>query len=146
MKVQHNHDKTAPPTTERTYVSPFACPRTSPGAPYPARGRVPRTRCGARRAPRGRALGFDLSAPTPAEARTRADTQVVGNVSFVQGDAQVCPFEAVAFDAAVSRCGVMFSAAPIAAYGTIGRALRPGGRRLRGVHAAGLPDCRTCSP
>ncbi|MFF5471278.1 class I SAM-dependent methyltransferase [Streptomyces achromogenes] len=113
---------------ERTYVSPCACPRTSPGAPYPVRGRVPRTRRGTRRAPRGRAPGFDLSAPAPAEARTLADTQGVGNVSFVQGDAQVYPFEEGSFDAAVCRCGVMFFADPIAAYGTIGQALRPGGR------------------
>ncbi|MFE9903929.1 class I SAM-dependent methyltransferase [Streptomyces achromogenes] len=86
------------------------------------------TRRAARRAPRGRALGLDLSAPMLAEARARAKEEGLGNVSFVQGDAQVHPFETAAFDAAVSRYGVMFFADPIAAFGNIGRALRPGGR------------------
>ncbi|MGQ4424636.1 class I SAM-dependent methyltransferase, partial [Streptomyces violaceoruber] len=38
------------------------------------------------------------------------------------------PFGAGAFDAAVSRYGVMFFADPVAAFGNVGRALRPGGR------------------
>ncbi|CAL9665976.1 2-methoxy-6-polyprenyl-1,4-benzoquinol methylase, mitochondrial [Streptomyces sp. enrichment culture] len=86
------------------------------------------TRRAARRAPRGGALGLDLSAPMLAEARTRAEEQGIGNVSFVQGDAQVYPFEEGAFDAAISRYGVMFFADPITAFGNVRRALRPGGR------------------
>lgn len=63
-----------------------------------------------------------------AEARARAEREGIANASFAQGDAQVHPFEADAFDAAISRFGVMFFADPIAAFGNVGRALRPGGR------------------
>ncbi|AXL88833.1 SAM-dependent methyltransferase [Streptomyces sp. CB09001] len=86
------------------------------------------TRLAALRASRGHALGLDLSGPMLAEARSRAEREGVANVSFAQGDAQVHPFDAGAFDAAVSRYGVMFFADPVAAFGNIGRALRPGGR------------------
>ncbi|MET7457635.1 methyltransferase domain-containing protein [Streptomyces sp. NPDC005574] len=86
------------------------------------------TRLAARRAPRGHALGLDLSAPMLAEARSRAQREGLANIAFTQGDAQVHPFEAGAFDAAISRYGVMFFADPVAAFGNVGRALRPGGR------------------
>ncbi|GAA2681188.1 methyltransferase domain-containing protein [Streptomyces violaceolatus] len=86
------------------------------------------TRRAALRAPRGHVLGLDLSGPMLAEARSRAEREGVANVSFAQGDAQVHPFGAGAFDAAVSRYGVMFFADPVAAFGNVGRALRPGGR------------------
>jgi SAM-dependent methyltransferase len=86
------------------------------------------TRLAALRAPRGRVLGLDLSAPMLAEARSRAEREGITNVSFTQGDAQVHPFEADGFDAAISRYGVMFFADPVAAFGNVGRALRPGGR------------------
>ncbi|GHA64633.1 class I SAM-dependent methyltransferase [Streptomyces termitum] len=86
------------------------------------------TRLAALRAPRGHALGLDLSAPMLAEARARAAWEGVANASFVRGDAQTHPFETGSFDAAVSRYGAMFFADPEAAFGNIGRALRPGGR------------------
>ncbi|MFF0780250.1 class I SAM-dependent methyltransferase [Streptomyces sp. NPDC003720] len=86
------------------------------------------TRRAALRAPRGRALGLDLSGPMLAEARARAAREGVANVSFTQGDAQAYPFEAGGFDAAISRYGVMFFADPVAAFGNVARALRPGGR------------------
>ncbi|MFR9792881.1 class I SAM-dependent methyltransferase [Streptomyces sp. MB22_4] len=86
------------------------------------------TRRAALRAPRGNALGIDLSGPMLAEARARAEREGIANVSFVQGDAQVYPFEPGAFDAAISRFGVMFYADPVAAFGNVRRALRPGGR------------------
>ncbi|MEU3609750.1 class I SAM-dependent methyltransferase [Streptomyces sp. NPDC035033] len=86
------------------------------------------TRLAALRAPRGHALGLDLSAPMLAEARARAAREGVGNVAFVRGDAQTHPLDEGAFDAAISRYGVMFFADPEAAFGNIGRALRPGGR------------------
>lgn len=82
----------------------------------------------ARRAPAGRALGLDLSGPMLAEARARAAREGIPNAGFVQGDAQTHPLEAGAFDAAISRYGVMFFADPEAAFGNIARALRPGGR------------------
>ncbi|MEW2251779.1 methyltransferase domain-containing protein [Streptomyces sp. NPDC006975] len=86
------------------------------------------TRLAALRAPRGRAEGLDLSGPMLAAARERAAREGIGNVSFTQGDAQVHPFPAGSFDAAISRYGVMFYADPVAAFGNVGRALRPGGR------------------
>ncbi|WP_411084079.1 class I SAM-dependent methyltransferase [Streptomyces sp. cmx-18-6] len=86
------------------------------------------TRLAALRAPRGSALGLDLSGPMLAEARARAEKDGITNVSFTRGDAQVHPFEPGAFDAAISRYGVMFYADPVAAFGNVGRALRPGGR------------------
>jgi SAM-dependent methyltransferase len=46
----------------------------------------------------------------------------------VLGDAQSHPFEAAAYDLAISRCGLMFFADPVAAFANIRRALRPGGR------------------
>ncbi|MFJ3338965.1 class I SAM-dependent methyltransferase [Streptomyces sp. NPDC086766] len=86
------------------------------------------TRLAALRAPQGHALGLDLSGPMLAAARARAEREGIDNASFTQGDAQVHPFEAGAFDTAVSRFGVMFYADPVAAFGNVGRALRPGGR------------------
>lgn len=86
------------------------------------------TRLAALRAPRGRALGLDLSGPMLADARARAEGEGLANASFVQGDAQVHPFEEGSFDAAVSRYGVMFFADPVAAFANVRRALRPGGR------------------
>lgn len=86
------------------------------------------TRRAALRAPGGHALGLDLSGPMLTEARARAQREGVANVAFEQGDAQVHAFEAVAFDAAISRYGVMFFTDPVAAFGNVGRALRPGGR------------------
>ncbi|SCL24563.1 Methyltransferase domain-containing protein [Micromonospora rhizosphaerae] len=86
------------------------------------------TRLAARRAGAGRAVGIDLSAPMLDRARASAADEGVGNVEFVRADAQVHPFPAAAFDVALSRFGVMFFADPVAAFGNIGRALRPGGR------------------
>ncbi|MFD4631524.1 class I SAM-dependent methyltransferase [Streptomyces sp. NPDC058284] len=86
------------------------------------------TRLAARRASAGHALGFDLSKPMLARARHTAEREGLGNVSFEQGDAQVHPLEPAAYDVAVSRFGVMFFADPVAGFGNIARALRPGGR------------------
>ena len=85
------------------------------------------TRLAALKAPRGHALGLDLSGPMLAEARARAEREGINNASFVQGDTQVYAFEEASFDAAVSRFGVMFFADPAAAFGNVCRALRPGG-------------------
>ncbi|MFJ3902333.1 class I SAM-dependent methyltransferase [Streptomyces sp. NPDC090025] len=86
------------------------------------------TRRAALRAHRGHATGLDLSAPLLDAARAGAAAEAVGNVTFVAGDAQTHPFPPGSFDRAVSRYGVMFFAGPEAAFGNIGRALRPGGR------------------
>ncbi|HYH24139.1 MAG TPA: methyltransferase domain-containing protein [Blastococcus sp.] len=86
------------------------------------------TRAAAGIAVDGHVVGLDLSAPLLAEARRRSELAGVGNVTFVQGDAQVHPFEPAAFDVVLSRFGVMFFADPAAAFGNIAGALRPGGR------------------
>ncbi|MGW0362962.1 class I SAM-dependent methyltransferase [Streptomyces sp. NPDC002990] len=87
------------------------------------------TRLAARRTSAGgRAMGLDLSAPLLERARASTEREGLHNVSFVQGDAQVHPFEPGTFDTAVSRFGVMFFADPVAAFANVGRALRTGGR------------------
>jgi SAM-dependent methyltransferase len=86
------------------------------------------TRLAARQASSGWAFGIDLSEPMLARARRTASDESVANVRFELGDAQVHPFPDGAFDVAISRGGVMYFADPVAAFGNIGRALRPGGR------------------
>ena len=86
------------------------------------------TRLAARRAPRGTALGLDLSGPMLARARATAAADGIGNVRFEQADAQVHALPAGEFDVAISRFGIMFFSDPVAAFANIGRALRPGGR------------------
>ncbi|MEQ8142694.1 class I SAM-dependent methyltransferase [Streptomyces sp. OP7] len=75
-----------------------------------------------------RAVGIDLSTPMLERARATAETEGLTNVTHVQGDAQVHPFERASFDVALSRYGVMFFADPVAAFTNIAGALRPEGR------------------
>ncbi|GAA2090672.1 methyltransferase domain-containing protein [Streptomyces albiaxialis] len=83
----------------------------------------------ARRAPRGRVLGVDLSAPMLERARADAEAAgLAGRVAFEQGDAQVHPWGEGGFDVAISRGGVMFFADLVAGFAHIREALRPGGR------------------
>ena len=82
----------------------------------------------ARRAIGGRALGIDLSRSMLAVADSIARSDGLGNATFVQGDAQVYPFDPGAFDVVVSRTGSMFFADQVAAFTNVARALRPGGR------------------
>jgi SAM-dependent methyltransferase len=82
----------------------------------------------ARQAAEGSALGIDLSAQMLEVARSRAQHEGVANVGFVQGDAQVHPFEPSSYDLAISRFGAMFFEDPVAAFANVGAALRPGGR------------------
>ncbi|MGC1214898.1 MAG: methyltransferase domain-containing protein [Micromonospora sp.] len=96
------------------------------------------TRLAAARAGAREAVGVDLSAPMLDRARASAADEGVANVEFVRGDAQVHPFPPGAFDVALSRFGVMFFADPVAAFGNVGRALRPGGR----LAFASLDDVR----
>jgi SAM-dependent methyltransferase len=60
--------------------------------------------------------------------RALAADEGLGNVSFVQADAQVHHFEPGAFDVAISRLGSMFFSDQVAAFTNIARALRPDGR------------------
>ncbi|MEV1158835.1 methyltransferase domain-containing protein [Micromonospora chokoriensis] len=76
----------------------------------------------------GAAAGIDLSVPMLRSAEANARAEGLSNVRFIHADAQVHPFPPGSFDVALSRFGVMFFADPVAAFGAIGRALRPGGR------------------
>lgn len=73
----------------------------------------------------GRVLGVDISRPMVEHARGASDH---AHVDFAVGDAQIHPLEAAAFDAAVSRFGVMFFRDSVAAFTNIAQALEPGGR------------------
>jgi SAM-dependent methyltransferase len=86
------------------------------------------TREAARAAASGSALGVDLSSRMLEHARRRAAAEGLSNVRFEQGDAQVYPFAAEAFDAAISRTGVMFFSNPVAGLTNIARSLKPDGR------------------
>ncbi|HVM39919.1 MAG TPA: class I SAM-dependent methyltransferase, partial [Acidimicrobiia bacterium] len=86
------------------------------------------TRRAAQAATGGSAVGIDLSREMLAVARSRAIAEGLTNVEFVQGDAQVHPFEPGAFDVVISRTGAMFFADPVAAFGNIGRGMADGGR------------------
>jgi SAM-dependent methyltransferase len=91
-------------------------------------GRGQTTREVARLARTGSALGVDISAAAIERARELAREQEVRNVIFELGDAQVLRFPRGRFDLVISRFGTMFFDDPAAAFGNIGRALRPSGR------------------
>ena len=78
-------------------------------------------------APGGQAVGVDISDEMLMRAQEHAEAAGTENVSFVHADAQVHDLGDAAFDAAYSRFGVMFFADPVAAFGNIRRALKPGG-------------------
>jgi SAM-dependent methyltransferase len=86
------------------------------------------TRDAARIASRGSARGVDLSSPMIALARATAAAEELDNIDFTQGDAQIYPFEAAAFDAVISRMGSMFFGDPIAGFANLHHSLRSGGR------------------
>ena len=79
-------------------------------------------------APSGRVLGVDISAAMLEPARQRVAAAAIGNIELLEADAQVHPFAAGAFDAMISRFGLMFFEDPDAAFANLARALRPGGR------------------
>jgi SAM-dependent methyltransferase len=81
----------------------------------------------ARAADGGRVVGVDLSGGMLDVARARADEAGLA-IELEQADAQVHPFEAGAFDVAISSFGVMFFSDVDAAFANLGRAVRPGGR------------------
>ena len=76
----------------------------------------------------GEVCGADLSTVMLTVARDAARAAGVGNVRFVEADAQTYAFPPRAFDVLFSRFGVMFFADPTAAFSNLGGALRSGGR------------------
>jgi SAM-dependent methyltransferase len=96
-----------------------------------------RTTCEAARMARaGSAFGVDISAPAIERARELARARGIRNVTFERADAQVYRFPQGRFDMAISRFGTMFFADPVAAFGNVGRALRPAGRLVMMVWQA----------
>jgi len=90
----------------------------------------------ARMARAGSALGVDVCAPAVERARRLARAQGVRNVTFECADAQLHRFPPERSDLAISRFGTMFFADPVAAFGNVGRALRPAGRLVMMVWQA----------
>lgn len=86
--------------------------------------------------PEGRILGVDISPQLIAKAG--ADTAAAGTVRFQLADAATAAFASESFDLLFSRFGVMFFDDPVAAFGHMRRALKPGGRLAfacwRGAH------------
>ncbi|MFE8961524.1 class I SAM-dependent methyltransferase [Streptomyces iakyrus] len=81
------------------------------------------TRAVARRA--GHCVGVDVSGPMIEAARAHAEREGVP-ASFIQADAQEYAFEPGAFDAVVSRFGVMFFNDPVRAFGNLRSTVRDG--------------------
>ena len=79
-------------------------------------------------APGGRVVGADISGQMLARAGERVAAAGASGVELVVADAQTHRFAPGGFDLAVSRFGLMFFADPVAAFGNLRRALRPGGR------------------
>lgn len=75
----------------------------------------------------GRVLAVDVSRPMLEQARARPATGGAA-IEWQEADAAAWPFPEGAFDLLASRFGVMFFADPVAAFRTMRRALRPGGR------------------
>ncbi|MBI2962737.1 MAG: methyltransferase domain-containing protein [Deltaproteobacteria bacterium] len=83
---------------------------------------------GRRVGPGGSVLGIDLSAPMLERAAERAAREGMSAVRFCNADVQTHEFSSADFDLAYSRFGVMFFSDPVRAFGSLRRALRPGGR------------------
>jgi len=88
------------------------------------------TRWAARASVDGEVLGIDLSSRLLEVAERRAKEEGLDNVGFVQGDAQVHPFEREHVDVVISRTGSMFFGDPVAAFANLLSATRPGGRMV----------------
>ncbi|MEL6646523.1 MAG: methyltransferase domain-containing protein [Pseudomonadota bacterium] len=77
--------------------------------------------------PSGHVTGADIADQMLVKARSQHGAE---NVNFTCADAQVHDFGEAAFDAVISRFGVMFFADPSAAFANIARAVKPGGRMV----------------
>lgn len=78
--------------------------------------------------PQGRAVGVDVSAPLLEAARAAATAQGIANAEFLEGDAQTVDLGQAAYEAAISRFGVMFFSDFNAAFANLRRALQPDGK------------------
>jgi ubiquinone/menaquinone biosynthesis C-methylase UbiE len=76
--------------------------------------------------PKGHVTGLDCCEAFMDYGRNQAADENVSNLSFVNGDALVYPFEAE-YDFVFSRFGTMFFSNPVAALRNMRKALKPGG-------------------
>lgn len=76
--------------------------------------------------PDGHALGVDISEPMLERARTTAGA--TKNAEFETADAADFPFTEAAYDAVISRFGVMFFADPVKAFANILRGMKSGAK------------------
>ncbi len=78
----------------------------------------------------GHVCAIDISKPMLDVARRDAEDNRVGNVTFLEADAQNYRFESASYDALFSRFGVMFFSDPVAAFKNLLGALKPSSGRL----------------
>lgn len=78
--------------------------------------------------PDGRVVGIDISRQLLDCAERRRTENGIGHIEYLLADAQTHPFGGESFDLLASRFGVMFFEDPVAAFGNLATALRPGGR------------------
>ena len=77
--------------------------------------------------PGGAVTGVDVSPPLLDLARRRA-ARAGASIEYIEGDAQTYPFPPDAFDALISRNGLMFFDDPVAAFRNLAGTLEPTGR------------------
>ena len=85
----------------------------------------------------GRVLGIDISEQQLALARQRIAAAGATQAQVVLDDAAAHDFPPASFDLAFTRFGVMFFADPVAAFGNLRRAMKPGGRLTLAVFRPG---------
>jgi SAM-dependent methyltransferase len=73
---------------------------------------------------------LDISPALLQRARDRARDLDIENLTFTRADAQTHPFADSHYDRVISRFGVMFFDDPVAAFGNIARAIKPGGNMV----------------
>lgn len=78
--------------------------------------------------PDGSVTGADLSPSMLATGRAQATAERLGNVHFIEANAQTHDFGPARFDGLFSRFGVMFFDDSVAAFTNLAKTLKPGGR------------------
>jgi SAM-dependent methyltransferase len=86
------------------------------------------SRAAAREVDPAQVVGADLSIPMLGRARSLSESAGIRNTTFIEGDAQVHPFDPQSFDAVISRFGVMFFSEPVDAFANMRRAAKETGR------------------
>jgi SAM-dependent methyltransferase len=90
----------------------------------------------ARVGPKGHVLGADISQQSVTRARERIAAAGLRHAEAICADVSSHLFDAVSFDLAFSRLGVMFFDDPTAAFANVRRAMKPGGRVTLAVFRA----------